>query len=121
MVHQVKKGIVIGLLFSCLYGGLPVHGAELEQPSGRVAGDGDKLDGLSIIDGNSEIILFDRQKNKKVRMTNHPATQTNPDISESYVVWQDDRNSAEGPIRNYDIYLYDLVAKKRKKAFTSPR
>ncbi len=84
------------------------------------AGDGDKLVWPSIIDGNSEIILFDRQKNKKVRMTNHPATQTNPDISESYVVWQDDRNSVEGPIRNYDIYLYDLVAKKGKKLSQAP-
>ena len=32
----------------------------------------------------------------------HPANQTNPDISDRYVVWEDDRND------NGDIYAYDL-------------
>ena len=41
-------------------------------------------------------------------MTQDPADQTNPDIQNGVIVWQDNRND------NWDIYLYDRNVQKEK-------
>ena len=47
-----------------------------------------------------------------VQLTQDPADQTNPDIQNGVIVWQDNRNG------NWDIYVYDQNVKKEKPICT---
>lgn len=107
--------VALGLLFF-LPSITTVKAAEIQHaPSGAIGADGNRLVWSSFVDGNFEVFLFDQDTQTETRLTTHPANQGYPSIYGDYVVWQDDRNYTDQPVKSFDIYSYNLLTKEETK------
>lgn len=61
---------------------------------------------------NQDIYYSDVSTGIETRITNKLKKQSNIDIWENYIVWKEERDTANSNQKYYDIYLYDIRTKK---------
>ena len=62
-----------------------------------------------VITHNTDIYMYDLDKNEEFPICTNSARQTTPDIWDNYVIWQDQRNN------NSDIYIHDFKHNNEKQ------
>jgi beta propeller repeat protein len=69
---------------------------------------------------NTDIYLYDIQKDEIIQITTNPAGQVQPKIWGDYIVWQDNRNDGKKDMNpEWDIYLYNISTGAEKLISTA--